>query len=254
MKKTIKFSYILLTFITSILSSCDNSGPASLSDSSIIFNPKLKYDTLTDMDGNKYHTITIGTQTWMASNLRVTKYQNGDKIGTTSNSTSDISSETSPKYQWAYNGDEKNVAKYGRLYTWFAVNDSRKLAPLGWHIATDIDWVTLETYVQDSLRTSPNIAKALAGSTDWAATDTLKTVIGNNLSLNNSSGLTLLPGGRRYYTGAFNGIGKFGYFWSSSQLDSINAMFKVLGYSNDELIKTTGNKQYGFSVRCVKNN
>jgi uncharacterized protein (TIGR02145 family) len=206
------------------------------------------------MDGNKYHTITIGTQTWMASNLRVTKYQNGDKIGTTSNVSSDISSETSPKYQWAYDGNEKNVAKYGRLYTWFAITDSRKLAPLGWHIATDIDWVTLETYVQDSLRTSPNIAKALAGSTDWVVTDTLKTVIGNDLSLNNSSGLTLLPGGRRYFTGAFNGMGKFGYFWSATQFDSNNAMFKVMGYSNNELIKTTGNKQYGFSVRCVKNN
>lgn len=254
MIKNMKISYILFAFIALMLSSCDNQGPASLTDNSIVFNPKLSYDTLTDIDGNTYHTITIGTQTWMASNLRVTRYLNGDKIGTTSHATKDISSETTPKYQWAYDGDEKNVAEYGRLYTWYAMNDSRKLAPSGWHIASDTDWAILETYVSDSLRTSPNTAKAIAGSTDWAVTDTLKTVIGNNLSLNNSSGLTLLPGGRRYLTGAFNGIGKFGYFWSSVQFDEGNAMFKVLGYNNDALVKTNGNKQYGFSVRCVKNN
>lgn len=254
MIRNIKISYILFAFIAFMLSSCDNSGPASLSDSSITFNSKLTYDTLTDMDGNMYHTITIGTQTWMASNLRVTRYLNGDKIGTTSHATRDISSEDSPNYQWAYDGDEKNVAKYGRLYTWYAVTDSRKLAPLGWHVATDTDWATLEAYVSDSLRYSPNIIKALAGSTDWAVTDTLKVDIGNNLALNNSSGLTLLPGGRRYFTGAFNGIGKFGYFWSSGQYDAANGMFKVLGYNNDELVKTNGNKKYGFSVRCVKNN
>jgi len=74
-------------------------------------------ETVTDIDGNVYHTVKIGAQTWMVENLKTTKYRNGDLIGTTTPVTKDISSESTPKYQWAYNGDEKNVSLYGRLYT-----------------------------------------------------------------------------------------------------------------------------------------
>mgnify|MGYP000267568322 CR=1 FL=1 len=253
MNKTIKLSYLIFALSAYIFASCSKTEPTSISDSSILFNPALTYDTLTDINGNTYHTIKIGTQTWMASNLRVTKYLNGDLIGTTSNATKDISSEDSPKYQWAYNGEENNVAKYGRLYTWYAITDIRKIAPLGWHIASDAEWDILEAYVSVSPGTSPNIAKALAGSTDWA-TDTMKVSIGNDLTLNNSSGFSALPGGRRYSTGTFNGIGKFGYFWNSRQYDASTAFYKIMGYSNNEMVKSNFSKQYGYSVRCVKDN
>ncbi|MBI5184900.1 MAG: fibrobacter succinogenes major paralogous domain-containing protein [Nitrospinae bacterium] len=89
--------------------------------------------TVTDVDGNVYNTVTIGTQTWMKENLKVTKYRDGTAIPTT---TADISAETSPAYQWAYNGDESNAAAYGRLYTWHAATDSRGLCPAGWHLPT----------------------------------------------------------------------------------------------------------------------
>ena len=238
-----------------MLGSCNSSGPASPTDNSIVFNPGLAYDSLIDISGNKYHTITIGTQTWMASNLRVTKYLNGDLIGTTSHVTKDISSESSPEYQWAYNGEEKNVAKYGRLYTWYAITDSRKIAPQGWHVASDADWATLEAYLSVNMGTSPNIVKALAGTTDWVgAADTLKLAINSGLSLNNSSGFTALPGGRRYATGSFNGLGKFGYFWSSSEYDTNTAFYEIMGYSNNEMEKSNFSKKYGYSVRCLKDN
>ena len=253
MNKTIKLFYLIFALSACIFASCGKTEPTSISDSSILFNPNLTYDTLTDINGNTYHTITIGTQTWMASNLKVTKYLNGDLIGTTSNVTKDISSEDSPKYQWAYDGEEKNVAKYGRLYTWYTLADSRKIAPKGWHVATDAEWDILEAYVSENRGTSPTLAKALAGSTDWAA-DTLKVAIGNDLSLNNSSGFSALPGGRRYSTGTFNGMGKFGYFWNTRQYDTSTAYYKIMGYSNNEMVKSNFSKKYGYSVRCVKDN
>src|SRR4029078_12512714 len=103
--------------------------------------------TVTDIDGNVYHTVTIGTQVWMVENLKTTKYRNGDLIGTTIPATLDISSESTPKYQWAYKGEESNVATYGRLYTWYAVADSRNVCPTGWHVPSDAEWTTLTTYL-----------------------------------------------------------------------------------------------------------
>ena len=94
--------------------------------------------SLQDIDGNVYdNTVTIGTQIWMTENLRTTRYSNGDSIGTT---TLDISGESTPKYQWAYDGNESNVATYGRLYTWYAVTDSRNVCPVGWHVPSDAEW------------------------------------------------------------------------------------------------------------------
>ena len=94
--------------------------------------------TVTDIDGNVYHTVTIGTQVWMVENLKTTKYRNGVAIGTTTPATLSILSESLPtKYQWAYGGNESNVAIYGRLYTWYTVTDSRNIAPTGWHVSTD---------------------------------------------------------------------------------------------------------------------
>ena len=94
---------------------------------------KTKEDTLpiNDIDGNVYKTITIGTQIWMKENLKVTKYRNGDVINGSS------------KRQWAYNNDESNVATYGRLYSWYAVDDVRGLAPIGWHVPTDDEFTAL---------------------------------------------------------------------------------------------------------------
>jgi len=94
-------------------------------------------NSVTDADGNVYTILTIGNQTWMGRNLRTTKYRNNDVIGTTTPVTLNITSENNPKYHWAYGGNESNVATYGRLYTWYAVNDNRNLCPLGWHVPTD---------------------------------------------------------------------------------------------------------------------
>jgi uncharacterized protein (TIGR02145 family) len=123
-------------------------------------------DLVTDIDGNTYRTVTIGSQVWMAEDLRTTRYRNGDLIGTTSPSTLDISGESAPKYQWAYAGDEGNVATYGRLYTWHASTDNRSIAPVGWHVPTDAEWVTLTEFLGGEAAAQGKLKEA--GTTHWS--------------------------------------------------------------------------------------
>ena len=146
--------------------------------------------------------------------------------------TLDIERESTPKYQWAYNGNEGNVSKYGRLYTWYAVSDSRSIAPTGWHVPTDAEWTILEEYVAANLGTSGSEAKTLASTTDWASS-TAAGAIGNDLTKNNSSGFAGLPGGYRNEIslpglGSFFNIGSYGYWWSSSESDTYYAWIRYL--------------------------
>ncbi len=157
----------------------------------------FKFMDCTDADGNHYEVIHIGTQTWMAQNLRTTKYRNNESIGTTTGAINDY---VTSKYQWVYNDNESNAVKFGRLYTWYAATDSRNIAPAGWHISTDAEWRTLQYYLVDngynydgSTTSGNKIAKALAATTDWI-TDTGPGSIGNDLTKNNSSGFSALPG------------------------------------------------------------
>ena len=194
--------------------------------------------SVTDIDGNVYNTVTIGTQVWMKENLKVTKYRNGDAIGTT---TSDISSETSPKYQWAYNGDEGNVATYGRLYTWYAATDSRGLCPTGWHLPTDTEWTTLTDYLGGGSVAGGKMKEA--GTTHWSSPNT---------SADNSSGFTALPGGYRYYFGPFGNIGSYGYWWSATEYNTTSAWYRGLYYGTSDAHRDYYYKDNGFSVRCVR--
>ena len=205
--------------------------------------------TVTDIDGNVYQTVTIGTQTWMAENLKTTKYHNGELIGTTTPATIDVSLESNPKYQWAYDGDESNVSKYGRLYTWYAVADSRNIAPVGWHVATVEDWTALEKYVAANLGTSITVAKALSATTDWYLSN--YDGVGKNIYLNNFSGFTALPGGYRDKD-SFYGVLTIGFWWSSVEYTATYAWSRDLSFYKNNLFKNYSAKSYGFSVRCVK--
>ena len=94
--------------------------------------------------------ILGGSQVWMVENLKTTIYRNGDLVGTTTPATLDITSENTPEYQWAYDGIESNVVTYGRLYTWYAVTDSRNICPTGWHFPSDAVWITLIDYLKNN--------------------------------------------------------------------------------------------------------
>ncbi|MEI6764736.1 MAG: fibrobacter succinogenes major paralogous domain-containing protein [Bacteroidota bacterium] len=195
--------------------------------------------TVTDIDGNVYHTVTIGTQEWMVENLKTTRYRNGDKIGTTTPATLDISGEITPKYQWAYDGNESNVAVYGRLYTWYAATDSRNIAPVGWHVPTDAEWTTLIIYWGDSLTAGGKMKEA--GTTHWHSPNT---------GADNSSGFTALPGGWRGSN--FAEVGWCGKWWSSTEYVTNCAWERTLFYGYTGVQRSWPYEFCGFSVRCVK--
>jgi uncharacterized protein (TIGR02145 family) len=204
-----------------------------------------------DADGNDYAVVVIGNQIWMAENLNTTKYRNGNLIGTTNPSNLDIYLEESPKYQWTYNGEETNAAIYGRLYTLDAATDSNNIAPMGWHVSTSDEWETLENYLiingynYDGTTTDNKIAKSLATSTLWS-TDTGTGAIGNDLTKNNASGFSAVPGGYRTRSG-FSGIVKASGWWS------VGSYWGLRLISNDHgLFNYSGIRNAGFSVRCVK--
>jgi len=197
--------------------------------------PAVEYGTVVDIDGNSYKTVKIGSQEWMAENLKTTKYRNGDSIKTTIPSTLDLTNETSPKYQWAYGGIESNVATYGRLYTWYAVTDSRNVCPIGWHIPTDAEWTTLTNYL-GGINVAGGKMKEI-GTTHWETP---------NSGATNESGFTALPGGFRDWKGTFYYLGHSGLWW-----DSVDAYWDIdFDYSYIDYWGDLWNN--GYSVRCIK--
>ena len=238
---------MLVVFIVSLLFTigCKKDSKSSNSNnttnSSIKFNPNKTYGTVKDNEGNTYKTITIGTQTWMAENLKTKHYNNGEAIATTTPDTLDISSESNPKYQWAYNGNESNVSTYGRLYTWYAITDSRGVCPTGYHIPTGAEWSVLTAFLVDSLAGGK---MKETGITHWQ---------NPNTGANNSSGFSALPAGYRLYDdGSFNDLGYDANFWSSNEGAAFYAWFRYLYYDYAGEYHDDGSKGYGFSVRCLK--
>jgi uncharacterized protein (TIGR02145 family) len=196
-------------------------------------------NTVTDFDGNIYYTIVIGTQTWMLENLNVTKYRNGDAIPNITADTAWINLTTGAYCN--YNNDVINAATYGRLYNWFAVNDSRNIAPAGWHVATAADWATLIAYLGGKDMAGGKMKEA--GLTHW---------VSPNMDADNSSGFTALPGGYRFSDGIFSRFGSNGYWWSSTGKDSLTAYGRHLGTDHMDCDLDSLRKVDGLSVRCLK--
>jgi len=188
----------------------------------------------------------------MAENLKVTRYRNGDFIidGT---EIGDYSEEIAPKYRFVYNDNEENVNIYGRLYTWYVVNDERNICPVGWRIPTDKDFKELEYFLGMSMQNIDSIC-----ALDNEISGKLKEVgfshwLSPNSGATNESGFTALPGGyRRRYANEFDYMGKYGCFWSSTEQDENNAWYRHLYSDTAGICRTYNLKNYGFSVRCIK--
>lgn len=241
-------TFIILTLIISIFSGCSSDDDASdevnttNTSTTVVFNPDLTYGEMVDQDGNKYKTINIGTQTWMAENLRTTKYRNGDPILQITNNLSWNPLDTGACCTYNNTTDLSEIATYGRLYNWFAVSDSRNVAPEGWRVATDADWDTLVTYLGDIAEAGGKMKES--GSLHWLASESDST---------NSSGFSAIPGGYRdFYDGSYEDKGEYGYYWSTLEYDSSKAYFRYLYYNDATCKKFYYNKVYGLSVRCVK--
>lgn len=214
----------------------------------------FKFVECKDVEGNQYAAVMIGTQIWMAENLKTSRYRNGDEIATTTKNS--IPNDSTSKFQWAFERNESNVANYGRLYTWWAVTDARGVAPTGWHVPTDAEWTQLENYLIangynfDGTTTGNKIANSLASTTDWISW-TVEGAPGYDMTKNNSSGFTALPAGDRVSYGSFFGLGSHAR-WQSSSMDNTFALIRYLGYGNNFVTRSTASKIAGYSVRCVK--
>ena len=214
-------------------------------------------NAVADIDGNSYNAVRIGEQVWMASNLRTTRYANGDAIPE-----GQTTSYTEP-YRYT---PSTNVAEYGYLYNWAAVmhgassstaNPSgvQGICPTGWHVPSDAEWTQLTDYVSSQSEyvcgsDSTYIAKALAGTTGWSSS-TNTCAVGNTPSQNNSTGFSALPAG--LYDGDYLDFGDYALFWSATERNSDFAYKRTLGY--DYAGVSRGNyftKYLGFSVRCVR--
>jgi uncharacterized protein (TIGR02145 family) len=207
--------------------------------------------TVTDIDGNVYQTVTIGTQVWMKENLKVTHYRNGDAIPNVTDDATWTGLTTGAYCE--YNNDINNVAVYGRLYNWYSVADSRNIAPTGWHVPSDAEWKQLEMYLGmsqadadgESQRGTDEGGKLKeAGTTHWQSPNTGAT---------NESGFSGLPGGSRYDNGYFNFRNDYAYFWSSTEVIGGFVWYRNLAWTDSEVHRSIFiNKPYGYSVRCVK--
>lgn len=222
-----------------------------------ILNLSLSYDSIFDIDGNKYHTITIGNQTWMAENLYVSKYRNGDNIPNVASNSNWEALTTGAQCTYNNNVEWNSTAKFGRLYNYYAVSDARNIAPNGWRTASDDDWTTLIDYLSIHLGISTSVAQAMAAKTDWTESSVTGTIgcIDFDIyeSVNNSSGLCALPAGIRGDYGEFNYVANYSGWWTSNQSDNENAWFRSLSYySGKNVGRNTYNKNYGLSVRCIK--
>ena len=211
----------------------------------INFNSGLTYGSITDIDGNIYKTIKIGSQEWMAENLKTTRYNEGTFIPEVTDPAS-WDNLTAPGYCWINNDPATAKAVFGALYNWFAVGTGN-LCPTDWHVPSDEEWATLVAF--SGGETVAGGALKELGTTHWAAPNT---------GASNETGFTALPGGCRQNNGlgqvVFQYVGNQGYWWSSTDHDIWSAGSQHLGYN------FSGNpqgsyiyKRVGSSVRCVKN-
>jgi uncharacterized protein (TIGR02145 family) len=193
--------------------------------------------TVTDIDGNTYKAVTIGTQVWMAENLRVGRYKNGTSIPLVTDNTA-WSNLTTPGYCW-YNDDEPAYkANYGALYNGFVVMTGN-LCPSGWHVPTDQEWSTLVTYLGGS---GGKLKET--GTKHWESPNTEAT---------NETGFTALPGGSRWWDGTFNSIGIEGNWWSARENYETGILGWRIDYNRGDIHYWINlNAKTGFSVRCLK--
>lgn len=183
--------------------------------------------TLTDIDGNVYKTVKIGSQVWMAENLKVSRYRNGEAIATAKKNEAWEALTTGA---WSfYDNDSAKLKKYGGLYNWYAATDPRGLCPSGWHVPSDAEFYTL--------------AQTLGGDS----------VAGKKLMASNGAGFRAPAAGYRFFNGKYNHMDNFTGFWSATEANSVFGWPRFLNFKDDpELHRVFFGKKNGLSCRCIK--
>jgi uncharacterized protein (TIGR02145 family) len=203
------------------------------------FSSNTQSQNVIDIDSNVYNTVTIGTQTWMRENLRVTHFRTGDSIQDGSNY---------PGWEDIYTGvysisDYDSVSQlFGALYNWFAVDDNRSLCPSGWHIPDTSEWSALFSYLGGDSIAGGKMKEA--DTVHWKSP---------NSGATNSSGFTALPAGFRLLYGqqTYTSIGTAGCFWSADEVDVNRSYGLFIAYNRTNVFMGIPVKQTGYSIRCI---
>ncbi len=196
----------------------------------------------------KIESKAIGNQTWMAKNLQAARFANGEPILEAKSKTEWEKAGKNQKPAWCYyNNDPANGIKFGKLYNWYAVADPRGLCPAGWHVPSDKEFSTMEKFLGGTPVAGGKIKTTgtkKAGKGFWNSP---------NKGANNTSGFSGLPGGARYYGGKFSYISNLGSWWSSTEQSKTSAWYRYLYYGYADSFRYLNSKNYGFSVRCIRN-
>jgi uncharacterized protein (TIGR02145 family) len=255
----------LVLILGSALVSCkkettnsNNSSNNTTNSSTCVDNPNINFksigtaigksaDCLKDIEGNTYKVVTIGSQTWMAENLKTTKYNDGSIIQNLKDDKEWSNASSSLTAAWCYyKNDSTNNVKFGKLYNWYAVNrttnGNKNICPTGWHVPTDAEWTVLTDYLGGEGISGGKMKEA--GSISWNSP---------NIDATNSSLFTGIPGGYINNNGVSDSIGYRGYWWSSTEYNTPYAWYRSLSYK----VKVTYrnyfvSKKSGISVRCIK--
>ena len=215
--------YLIINILLLILSGCQKG------------DSPVQFGSVTDADGNIYKTVVIGSQTWMAENLKVNHYRNGDSIDYLTGD-SQWSASYHGAYCWYENDESQYKDLYGALYNYRAVLDIRGISPEGWRIATQSDWNKLSSVIGGNKIAGGRLKEI--GTAHWydpnvGATDEFK--------------FNCLPGGQRSYGGPFEYVRQSGMFWTTTQ-----AYFFLMSFETDALITNQIEQNSGLSVRCIK--
>ena len=205
-----------------------------------VVSVKTQIIVATDNDGNVYHTVTIGSQIWMVENLKTTKYRNGTQIPNVTDPAAWA------RLQYGAYVDIKNDANYsstyGRLYNWHAITDIGGLAPAGWHVPTEDEWITL-IYFLGSYSVAGGKLKE-AGTSHWLVPNTDAT---------NETGFTALPASNAGgYDFRFEEFHYTGYYWSSTSFHEGAAIYLSFNAYSGDIGIDSYVKEMGYSIRCIK--
>jgi uncharacterized protein (TIGR02145 family) len=204
----------------------------------ILFNDKIVYGSVRDLDGNVYRTVQAGDQTWMAENLKVTQYNNGEPIPRIMDD-SEWRDDLVGGYCY-YDNEFSYKYLYGALYNWYTVNTGL-LCPSGWHVPAESEWLILADFLNGETEAGGKLKET--GFTHWSSPNTGAT---------NETGLTALPGGSRDSDSEFYGIGLNSIWWSASESNVDLAYFHYLSSDEQNIRTFEGSQKNGCSVRCVK--
>jgi uncharacterized protein (TIGR02145 family) len=210
-----------------------------------VHNEAVTYGTVTDIDGNVYKTITINGREWMAENLNVGRFRNGDQVFITAENDLWAGTILTPLSCY-YQNEIANACPYGRIYNFYAVTDSRGLCPTGWHVPDNYEWSLIDDALGGSSVSGGNMkteGTVEAGNGLWYAPNTGAT---------NLSGFSAVPGGYRSQYGGFTQKGYGAYYWSGQSAGSNDGWFHQFLYNSSGPSGNIFDGRFGTSVRCIR--